>query len=214
MKKKIAGLFDLDGVILNTEGLYTQFWQEQGEMGHPEIPDFSQKVKGRTLKEILADYFPEPEREKEIVERLTVFEQQMPFEYIPGVEKFIGSLKENGVGLAIVTSSDEAKMKNVYRACPELKEWFDIIITANKIARSKPDPECYLLAGEELGMEKENCVVFEDSFSGLEAGRRAGMKIVGLATTNPADRISDKANIVIPDFRCFAYADFVALLEK
>lgn len=214
MKKKIAGLFDLDGVILNTEGLYTQFWQEQGKLGHPEIPDFSQKVKGHTLKEILADYFPEPESAKQIVERLTVFERQMPFEYIPGVEKFIESLKENGVILAIVTSSDEAKMQNVYRALPELKEWFDVIVTADKIVRSKPDPECYLLAGKEVGTEKENCVVFEDSFSGLEAGRRAGMKIVGLATTNPADRISDKANIVIPDFRYFSYTDFRTLLEN
>lgn len=198
-----AALFDLDGVILDTEGLYTRFWKEQGKLFHPGAEDFSARIKGHTLKEILAEYFPDPSRAREIVAEIGKFERQMPFRYIPGAEGFIRCLKERGIKLAIVTSSDNAKMSHVYRACPELKTMFDRIVTADKITCSKPDPECYLLAAEELGVKEEECVVFEDSFSGLEAGRRAGMTVVGLATTNPAVQIRDKADIVIPDFtRC------------
>lgn len=205
MVKIAAGLFDLDGVILDTEGLYSQFWAELGRLFYPDIPDFSSRVKGRTLDELLKTYFPEREQADEIVRKLNDFERHMPFHFIAGAPDFIADLKVHGMRLAIVTSSNDAKMKQVYHARPELKDWFDVIITADKISRSKPDPECYLLAAKELQVSPACCFVFEDSFSGLEAGRRAKMKVVGLATTNPAEVIRDMADSVIPDFRDFSY---------
>ena len=207
MKKK-AGLFDLDGVIFDTEGQYTQFWSEEGKLLQ-ESSDFSARIKGRTLKEILDWYFPDQKQADEVIKRLSRFEQEMVIEYIPGAREFILGLKEQGVKLAIVTSSNDLKMQNVYRLHPEVKKVFDVIITADKITRSKPDPECYLLAARELGMKKEECVVFEDSFSGLEAGRRAEMKVVGLATSNPAEKIADKADVVVPDFRGLSFTDIL-----
>lgn len=207
MKKK-AGLFDLDGVIFDTEGQYTQFWSEEGKLLQ-EGSDFSARIKGRTLKEILDRYFPDQEQADGVIKRLSRFEQEMVIEYIPGAREFILGLKEQGVKLAIVTSSNDLKMQNVYRLHPEVKKVFDIIVTADKITRSKPDPECYLLAASELGMKKEECVVFEDSFSGLEAGRRAEMKVVGLATSNPAEKIADKADVVVPDFRDLSFTDIL-----
>lgn len=207
MKKK-AGLFDLDGVIFDTEGQYTQFWSEEGKLLQ-ESSDFSARIKGRTLKEILDRYFPDQKQADEVIKRLSRFEQEMVIEYIPGAREFILGLKEQGVKLAIVTSSNDLKMQNVYRLHPEVKKVFDVIITADKITRSKPDPECYLLAARELGMKKEECVVFEDSFSGLEAGRRAEMKVVGLATSNPVEKIADKADVVVPDFRGLSFTDIL-----
>lgn len=207
MKKK-AGLFDLDGVIFDTEGQYTQFWSEEGKLLQ-ESSDFSARIKGRTLKEILDRYFSDQKQADEVIKRLSRFEQEMVIEYIPGAREFILGLKEQGVKLAIVTSSNDLKMQNVYRLHPEVKKVFDVIITADKITRSKPDPECYLLAARELGMKKEECVVFEDSFSGLEAGRRAEMKVVGLATSNPAEKIADKADVVVPDFRGLSFTDIL-----
>lgn len=207
MKKK-AGLFDLDGVIFDTEGQYTQFWSEEGKLLQ-ESSDFSARIKGRTLKEILDRYFPDQKQADEVIKRLSRFEQEMVIEYIPGAREFILGLKEQGVKLAIVTSSNDLKMQNVYRLHPEVKKVFDVIITADKITRSKPDPECYLLAARELGMKKEECVVFEDSFSGLEAGRRAEMKVVGLATSNPAEKIADKADVVVSDFRGLSFTDIL-----
>lgn len=211
MEKRMAGLFDLDGVIFDTESEYTRFWGEQGRLAHPEIPDFSSRLKGRTLKEILAEYFPWEQQAREIVRRIDDFEEGMDFPLIKGSLEFVKTLKQNGVKVAIVTSSDDKKMENVYRIYPELKTLFDVIITADQITRSKPDPECYLLAAEQLGMKPEECVVFEDSFSGLEAGRGARMKVVGLATTHPATQICDKADRVIPDFSRFTFSDFAHL---
>ena len=214
MREKIAGLFDLDGVILDTEDLYSQFWGEQGRLFCPDIPDFTDRVKGRTLAELLNVYFPGKDREELIIRKLRDFERRMPFRFIAGADGFIRDLKAHGVKLAIVTSSNDEKMAEVYRVMPQLREWFDVIVTADKITRSKPDPECYLLAAKELRYEPARCVVFEDSFSGLEAGRRAGMKVIGLATTNSPEAICDKADAVIPDFRDFSYNRLISMYGK
>lgn len=214
MNRKMAGLFDLDGVILDTEGLYTQFWAQQGEWAHPEIPDFSSKLKGRTLKEILKDYFPQAHQAQELIRRLNEFEGRMSFRYVPGVLAFVEELKAEKMKLAIVTSSDEQKMKHVYAVHPELKELFDVIITADLITHSKPDPECYLLAAQKLEVEPTNCFVFEDSMSGLEAGCRAGMTVVGLSTTYPEEQVASKAVVVIPDFCRFSYPELLDLWKN
>jgi beta-phosphoglucomutase-like phosphatase (HAD superfamily) len=63
---------------------------------------------------------------------------------------------------------------------------------------------CYLLAANDLNTLPENCYVFEDSFNGIAAGNAAGMKVIGLSTSNPAESIRDKALKVIPDFRGFS----------
>ena len=89
----------------------------------------------------------------------------------------------------------------------------DHILTADMFTHSKPHPECFLLGAEIFGANIDNCVVFEDSFHGLEAGNRAGMKVIGLATTNPASAIMDKATIVIPDFVGFTYEKMIGVLE-
>ena len=124
----------------------------------------------------------------------------MPYNYIAGAKEFIIMLKENGIKCAVVTSSNDIKMANVYREHPDFTSLFDVFITANKVSRSKPDPQCFLLAAEELNARPEDCIVFEDSFHGLEAGKRASMTVIGLATTNPADQISHLADHIINDF--------------
>ena len=104
-------------------------------------------------------------------------------------------------------------MANAHRALPELKSMVDYIVTADKVSHSKPHPECFLLGAESVQVPVENCVVFEDSFHGIESGRRAGMKVIGLATTNPASSIEDKVSLVIPDFVDFNHEKMMAVLE-
>ena len=96
---------------------------------------------------------------------------------------------------------------------PELTARFDAILVAEDLGRSKPHPDGYLRAAERLGVSPTRCVVFEDSFTGLEAGRRAGGAVVGLATTNPAEAIADRCDRVIDDFRTFTVDDMVSLLQ-
>lgn len=210
----IAALFDFDGVVVDTEPQYSLFWDEKGEKYHPEIPEFGHHIKGQTLTQIYSQYFLHPEGlQSEITRELLDFETRMSFEFIPGVVDFMKELRRKGVKIAIVTSSNDQKMANAHRALPELKSMVDAIITADKVTHSKPHPECFLLGAETLQMPIDRCIVFEDSFYGLESGNRAGMKVIGLATTNPASSIADKASLVIPDFVDFTYEKMVTVLE-
>ena len=187
--KSIAALFDFDGVVMDTETQYSIFWNEQGRKYHPELPEFGRLIKGQTLTQIYANYFAGMEEvQHEITEDLNKFEKNMLYNYIPGVEAFLKEL-----------------MSNVYKAHPELKQSVDRILTAEMFTHSKPDPECFLLGATVFDTVPENCVVFEDSFHGLEAGNRAGMTVIGLATTNSEEQIRDKANAVIQDFNGFSF---------
>ena len=213
-EKPIAALFDFDGVVVDTEPQYTLFWDEKGKKYHPEIPDFGHHIKGQTLIQIYKQYFRQPEGlQDEITRQLLDYELTMHFEYIDGVVDFMKELREKGVKLAIVTSSNDAKMANAYREHPELKSMVDYIVTADRVTHSKPHPECFLLGAEMLGVEKDNCIVFEDSFHGIEAGNRAGMKVIGLATTNSAEAIADKCALVIPDFTDLSVEKMMGVLQ-
>lgn len=210
--KKIAALFDFDGVVVDTEPQYTLFWDEQGRKYLSE-EDFGRRIKGQTLTQIFDGYFAGmTDVQQQIVRDLDLYETRMTFEYMPGVQTFMEVLRENGIGIAVVTSSNDRKMRNVYVAHPEFRDMVDHIITSDFFTYSKPHPECFLLGATVFNTIPENCVVFEDSFHGLEAARRAGMKIVGLCTTNPREAIEDKADVVIPDFTQFTITDFKNLL--
>ena len=210
----IAVLFDFDGVIMDTESQYTLFWDEKGKKHHPEIPNFGHHIKGHTLTQLYDQYFFQPEGlQPQITKELNEFETKMEFHFIPGVEAFMKELRERGVKMAIVTSSNDAKMANAYRKHPELLTMVDAIITADRVTHSKPHPDCFLLGAETLGVPVDNCIVFEDSFHGIEAGNRAGMKVVGLATTNPAEAIADKVDLTIPDFTDFSYEKMIRILQ-
>ncbi len=204
--KTIAALFDFDGVVMDTETQYSIFWGEQGRKYRPDLPCFDRLIKGQTLNQIYDKYFEGMDKEKEQIRKdLDLFEMNMTYDYIPGVLDFIDDLKKHNVKMAVVTSSNTKKMENVYRCHPELPELFDSIITANLFKESKPNPECFILGAEILGVTPDNSFVFEDSFHGLKAGNAAGSTVIGLATTNPREAIEEKAHYVIDDFTGFTF---------
>jgi len=200
--KMKAALFDLDGVVFNTEPQYTVFWGEQCREFHPEHPGLEHEIKGQTLVQIYDAWFAGPLAEKQqlITSRLNEFEKQMDYAYIAGFEDYIKDLRKQGIKTAVVTSSNQIKMEAVYQHHPEFKDLFDAILTSEDFERSKPDPDCYLKAAERFGVNPEDCVVFEDSFNGLKSGRAAGMRVIGLATTNPAESIRPLCDEVIRDY--------------
>ena len=197
-----AALFDLDGVVFNTEPQYTTFWGAQCREFHPEHPGLEHEIKGQTLVQIYDAWFSGNLQEKQalITERLNRFEQEMDYEYVAGFEEFVRNLRARGVKTAVVTSSNRVKMEAVYQRRPEFKSLFDAILTSEDFERSKPAPDCYLKAAKRLETSVEDSVVFEDSFNGLKSGRAAGMYVVGLATTNAAEAISPYCDRVISDY--------------
>ena len=205
MEKKTnmkAALFDLDGVVFDTEPQYTRFWGQQCREFHPEHPGLEQEIKGQTLVQIYDAWFSGPLAAKQalITERLNAYEQQMDYDYVAGFEAFIATLRRQGVKTAVVTSSNREKMQVVYARHPEFVGLFDAILTSEDFERSKPDPDCYLKAAARFGAQPAECTVLEDSFNGLKSGRAAGMRVVGLATTNPAAAIRPLCDLVIGDY--------------
>lgn len=207
MKQLKAALFDLDGVVFDTEPQYTVFWGSQCRLYHPEHPGLEHEIKGSTLDQIYGRWWSgELEKERETVtQRLNEFEAQMDYTYINGLEAFINDLHQHGVKTAVVTSSNQPKMQSVFKARPEFKELFDAILTSEDFAESKPSPDCYLRGAARFGVEPSECVVLEDSFNGLKSGRAAGMFVVGLATTNKKEDISSLSDVQISDYEGFTY---------
>lgn len=214
MSELKAALFDLDGVVFDTEPQYTIFWGSQCRLYHPEHPGLEHEIKGQTLTQIYDQWFSGPllPEQPKITECLNDYESKMHYDYIEGFERMIADLRSHGVKTAVVTSSNLPKMEAVYRFQPEFKNLFDAILTSEDFDRSKPDPDCYLKAAERLGAKTDECIVFEDSFNGLRSGRAADMKVVGLATTNSVESIRPLSDIQISDYREMDYDQLSSLL--
>lgn len=178
-----GALFDLDGVIIDTESLYSLFWDKVGEEFGMETRPFGISIKGMTLVKIL-NLFP-PESHEEIQRRIHDYEDEMVYTPYPGALEYLDYLRANNVPIALVTSSDDKKMASLASQQPDLLPMFDVIIDATKVTRSKPDPQGYLLGAEAIGVNVEECYVYEDSLQGLKAGRASGATVIGIATTYP-----------------------------
>lgn len=212
MKKEICVLFDMDGVMLDTESQYDIVWKHIGDRYSVGVPNFEKVIKGTTLPNILKKYFSEQTAEeiKNIEKTIDDFEAGMEFPEIPGSLKFVDELKANGLKVGLVTSSTQTKLKAVNKV-RNFDKLFDTIVSAERVANGKPNPECYLLAAKDLGVEPQNCIVFEDSFAGLEAGKAAGMTVIGLATTHSAEKLMPYTDTIIPDFKNFGLSELEAI---
>ena len=195
-------LFDLDGVIMDTETQYGIFWNRTGKelLG---LDDFGIRIKGQTLNHIISHFDGVSKSKDDIIRELYEYERNMSYDYIPGADEFMKDLHARGIPMAIVTSSNDAKMVNVRKAHPELWELTEAVLTSEHFSKSKPDPECFLKGMEVLGGRPEETYVFEDSIHGINAGRAAGAKVIGLATTNTREAIVHLCDQVIDDFRGF-----------
>lgn len=192
-------LFDLDGVIVDTESQYTRHWNAMGEK-YLGKQNFGITIKGQTLVQILDQYVEDPAMGVLLEEAVDKFEKKMDYEFVPGAYEFLKKVKEAGIPSAIVTSSNEKKMAKVYEIHPDLKEMVSKVLTSEYFTRSKPDPECFMKGMEILGGTPESTIVFEDSIHGLAAGRGSGAHVVGLTTTNGREVIGDLCDMAIDNF--------------
>lgn len=187
MTDKTAFLFDLDGVLIDTEKKYTLIWRDIDREFPTGVENFPIKIKGTTLDNILDTYFPDPLVREAVVKRLYQREAALKYDYTPGALNLLRSLHDARVPTALVTSSNELKLEHLWYELPEMKNYFNTIIDGDMVTHSKPDPEGYLLAARKLGVDSRNCVVFEDSLQGVKAGREAGGLVIGVEGTIPVD---------------------------
>ena len=198
--KRIGFLFDLDGVIIDSESEYSRIWHQINLEYPTGIENLEQVIKGCTLSKILNENFKTDEIRAKVSRRLHELEDQMHYEYLPFAREFLKELKERQLPCVLVTSSDTQKMNHLREEIGELEEFFDHIITGDLVKTSKPSPEGYILGASKLNIDPLNCVVFEDSLQGVMAGQNAGSYVVGIAGTLPAEKIEPYSNIVINNF--------------
>lgn len=196
-RKKIGCLFDLDGVLIDSERIYTKIWEAIEQQWPTGIDNFAYKIKGTTLEDILDHYFPDETVRANVVKELYRLEGLMIYEPLPGAVEFIDALRQRSIPVAMVTSSNDLKMKHLWSDMPGFKEKFDVIITGDEVTHSKPNPEGYLKAAKAIGVQPEKCVVFEDSLQGVKAGKAAGAFVVGVAGTLRAEDIASYSDIVV-----------------
>lgn len=208
-----TALFDLDGTLIDTEGQYTRFWEEVGEELIPDGRAFAMKVKGRTLKSIFENFILDPAAQREVQRRLDLFEAQMDYTPIPGAMDFLADLREHHVHMAVVTSSNQQKMRSVREHMSHMLAFFDRVLTAEDFTASKPAPDCYLLGARVFGTPLDRCVVFEDAPNGLRAAMAAGIFTVGLTTGYPSGVVGELCNHMEPDFLALDYERANRLLD-
>jgi len=193
-----AFLFDLDGVLLDTEGKYQEFWERIAvQYGlNPEV--FPNAIKGQTTDNIVNEYFA-PEVRGFIKERYQQYHLDMQYEFFDGALDVLNQCKSKGLKTAIVTSSDNDKMSVVYLQHPYLKAMVDLVLTAEDFNSPKPSPECWQIAAERLNVDIADCIIFEDSINGLKSAQASGGYVIGLTTTHPVDIVKLYCNQVITE---------------
>ena len=193
---KCGVLFDLDGVLLDSEGQYSIFWEQMDREYPTGIPEFASYIKGFHLTRILS-YFANEEVRQQVLDKLQEFERQMRYEFFPGALDFVRRVRDAGIPMAIVTSSDHKKMQALYSQYPEFSTLFDKIITGDMVTKAKPDPDCFLMGARQLGVDIKDCIVFEDSRNGLIAGRASGALVVGISTTLDSETVSELSDLTL-----------------
>lgn len=183
-----AFLFDLDGVLLDSEGGYQLFWEEIAVEYGLDPKTFPFEIKGQNIYDTAEIYIPQNDKEL-VVKRFMDYQLSMTYKAYKGLWEVLNAVKTQGIKTAIVTSSNKVKMKVVYAQHPSFEHLIDSLITAEDTVAKKPAPDCWLKAAEVLGVDIKKCVVFEDSVLGLKSGMAGGAYVVGLTTTHDATMI-------------------------
>lgn len=197
-----AFLFDLDGVLTDTSEFHFQAWQrlarEEGlpfsrqdnealrGVGRRESLDLI--LKGRRISEAAAEKWMERKNQyyMDLVRTMT------SVNWLPGALELLNEIYRAGLKTAIVSSS---KNTSLVLERLQLKIPLDAVVDGSMVSRSKPEPDLFLKAAELLRLAPADCLVVEDAAAGIEAGRRAGMRTLGLG---PPERVGG-ANLILPD---------------
>ena len=201
-----AVIFDMDGVLVDTNPFHVRKWAALlTEYGIAfDRTTLSNQVLGPGNDPTLRHFFEERitaddrarlSEELEARFRAAFAPHAKPF---PGVERLITECHDHGVPVALASA---AMSKNVFFILDalQLRSSFQVVLTGDEITQSKPHPEIFSKAAQELALPPAECVVIEDSFVGIEAAKRAGMKCVAVASTFPESelRARTQANLVV-----------------
>jgi beta-phosphoglucomutase family hydrolase len=203
-----AVIFDMDGVLVNSEPFYVEVEQTNFRQLGLEISEEEHQTYQGTATDQMWKIIKKRHAVKQPVEELVkmtnnlvtpYFQSLGKMEPMPGVEQLIKKLKGKGVPLALASSS-YPDVIDIILEKTGLKNYFDVVVDSQMAGASKPEPDIFLLAAKKLGVSPEKCIVIEDSANGIKAAKSAGMFCVAFA--GPGSELQDqsRADIIVKDF--------------
>lgn len=185
----LALIFDMDGVVIDSNPAHRDVWAAfNRSYGIETTEAMLQRMYGKRNDEIVRDFFGADVSNEEVARRGAAKERlyretiagRVEQMLVPGLKAFLREYE--GARMALATN---AEPENVALVLDQggIRPYFQVVVDGHQVRKPKPDPEIYRLAAQRLGVAEANCIVFEDSKSGVQAAYEAGMRIVGLLTT-------------------------------
>jgi beta-phosphoglucomutase len=215
-----AAIFDMDGTLVDNNPYHFTAWKNLfAKYNRPEVTSklYYEKLSGVAGMPIMREFFGEYTED----EMQVMFEEKSrnyreafaPFaKPINGLERFLTELKEADFKLAVATS---AAVNNIdfVMSHVHIRQYFEVIVDGPRVSKPKPHPQIFLKAALDLGVKPEDCVVFEDSLSGVKAANAAGTKVVGITTTHTAEELQP-VDLVIANYTGLTAQKLTALFDK
>lgn len=205
MSNIAAVIFDMDGVIVHSNPAHKTTINEFCKKYGLEVSDkeLREKVYGRTNQDWIPAVFGDISQER--ITELGDEKEQMfrdvfdPKEHVvAGFLDFLDLLKEEGIKMVVATSAPAENAVHILEVL-NITDYFDAVLNSSHVTKSKPDPEPYLKAAKAVNVNPKECIVFEDSISGVKSGLNAGAKVVGVTTTHTKKELNN-CQLVVDDF--------------
>jgi len=220
MSAEAGFIFDWDGVVVDSSRQHEGSWERLARHEGRPLPEGHFKrgfgKKNHFIIPNLLGWTRNPgeierlSQEKERLYREIVAETGL--EPLPGVAAFVAELRERGCPCSVGSSTLRLNIETALETIG-LAGAFDAVVTAEDVDRGKPDPEVFLKAAAKMGCPPERCLVFEDSFSGIEAGLAGGMTVAALATTHSPEALEGRgASRILASFEGFDVDQALSLL--
>lgn len=197
MTKRWGILFDWDGVVIDSSPEHERSWEMLAEERGLPLPEGHFKAGFGKKNEVIIPalgWANDPAKVRELADRKEELYRGLVaargVKILPGACELLEALKADGIPRSVASSTPRKNLEALF-AATGLDALFDAVVCGDDVAHGKPDPEVFLNAVALLGLEPCDSIVIEDAFAGIEAARRGGMKVVGVATTNPIGELKE-----------------------
>ncbi|MDQ6759574.1 MAG: HAD family phosphatase [Acidobacteriota bacterium] len=198
----MALIFDLDGVVIDSMPMHLAAWETYLERLGIKHTDFGPKMHGRRNDDIVSEFIGGALSPEQVfahgAAKEALFREMMTSELerhiLPGLKDFLNAV--NGTPIGLATNAEPANVDFVLDGSA-LKPYFQVVVDGHQVERPKPFPDVYLRAAQLLRIDAQNCIVFEDSPTGIAAAKAAGSHVVAIASSAAALPMVD---LVIRDF--------------